>query len=147
MNGFSSTRTVTPYLFYDDVAAAVEWLACAFGFRETVRHDDSRGLTDFAELSFGGERVLLARDATPSRWAGAVVYLTVEDIEGHFLRAAEAMARVVLPPTDRPFGLREFCVEDPQGHRWLGGEQVRDLDQTHDCQVVNNPTLCQARLR
>ena len=129
MDSFSSTRSVTPYLFYEDVAAAAEWLACAFGFREAVRHCNSRGVTDFAELSFGGERVLLARDTTPERCAGAVVYLTVEDVEGHFLRAGEAMGRVVWPPTDRAFGIREFCVEDPQGHRWRVAEQVRDVGE------------------
>ena len=28
---------ITPYLFYEDVASALEWLGRAFGFRERMR--------------------------------------------------------------------------------------------------------------
>jgi hypothetical protein len=57
-----------------------------------------------------------------------LVYVTVEDVERHFLRAKEAMAHVLWAPRDAPFGVREYCVEDPQGQQWVFAQQVRDVE-------------------
>ena len=36
-NPFERYPSVTPYLYYPDAAAAIDWLARAFGFRERGR--------------------------------------------------------------------------------------------------------------
>jgi uncharacterized glyoxalase superfamily protein PhnB len=36
-------QTVTPYVFYEDVAAALDWLGRAFGFEERLRWPTRRG--------------------------------------------------------------------------------------------------------
>jgi PhnB protein len=41
---------ITPYLLYEDCAAAIDWLTKAFGFRETVRFADEEGVVTHAEL-------------------------------------------------------------------------------------------------
>jgi uncharacterized glyoxalase superfamily protein PhnB len=35
--------TIIPYLLYEDLAAALEWLTRAFGFREILRHGGRTG--------------------------------------------------------------------------------------------------------
>ena len=37
-------QTVTPYLLYEDVAAAIDWLSRAFGFEEQLRFADGDGV-------------------------------------------------------------------------------------------------------
>lgn len=126
-------RTVTPYVFYEDVASAVQWLSTAFGFRETVRYSDPDGNPLYAELAFGDERVMLtsfAKGISPARATeslNAIVYVTVDDVEAHFSRAVDAGARIVHEPEDMPYGLRQYTVADPQGQRWIFAEQVRDV--------------------
>jgi uncharacterized glyoxalase superfamily protein PhnB len=50
---------ITPYLLYEDAAAALDWLARAFGFRERFRHE-ADGLIDHAEMEYGGSEIMLA---------------------------------------------------------------------------------------
>ncbi len=48
-------------------------------------------------------------------WAHAVM-VRVEDVDCHHDRAVAHGARVVRPPTDYPFGERQYSVEDLGGH-------------------------------
>src|SRR5262249_60419047 len=48
-----STQTITPYLLYEDVAAALEWLNRAFGFDETLRFTGDGGDVSHAEAWLG----------------------------------------------------------------------------------------------
>lgn len=133
MDSSNSMQTVTPYIFYEDVAAAVEWLSRAFGFRETIRYVDSSGDVTYAELGWGPERLLITRfvdgyrNPRHSRYLSSVVFVTVDDVEAHFERAKAALAKIIHGLEDKPYGLRQYTAEDPEGQRWLFAEQVRDL--------------------
>jgi MerR family transcriptional regulator, thiopeptide resistance regulator len=39
----------------------------------------------------------------------------VDDVDAHHTRAAEAGAEIVYPPTDQPYGFREYSARDPEG--------------------------------
>ena len=39
-------QTVTPYVLYQDVAAAIDWLGRAFGFEERLCFADESGTND-----------------------------------------------------------------------------------------------------
>lgn len=47
--------TITPYLLYEDVAAAMEFLARAFGFEEVLRYADPQGDVNHAEMRLGDD--------------------------------------------------------------------------------------------
>ena len=49
-------QTVTPYLLYEDVAGALEWLSGAFGFQETLRFTAEDGTVSHAEMQVGEAR-------------------------------------------------------------------------------------------
>ena len=42
------TQTITPYLLYADCAAALDWLARAFGFEEVLRYTGEEGYVNHA---------------------------------------------------------------------------------------------------
>jgi PhnB protein len=129
---------VIPYLFYEDVAAAVAWLTEAFGFTETLRHTTRDGIVTHVELTYGGESIMLGLvdrgdgqalgyHTANSENHSSFVFIIIPDVETHFERAAAAGAKVISPPEDKPYGQRQYTVEDPEGHRWSFSEQVRDV--------------------
>jgi uncharacterized glyoxalase superfamily protein PhnB len=52
----------------------------------------------------------------------------VEDVDSHFEHARDFGARILSPPTDYPFGERQYTAEDLAGHRWTFSESVSDVD-------------------
>jgi hypothetical protein len=50
---------VIPYIFYRDVAAALEWLARAFGFVEEMRHATEGGM--HAQMTLDGQRIMMGQ--------------------------------------------------------------------------------------
>ena len=118
--------TVIPVLAYPDVAEAVAWLTEAFGFRERLRIADHR-----AQLVVGDGAVIVtdrSRGSAQQALNADSVLVRVEDADAHHVRAVEAGARIIDPPTDYTYGERQYTAEDPAGHRWTFSESVDDID-------------------
>jgi uncharacterized glyoxalase superfamily protein PhnB len=121
---------VIPFLGYEDVRAAIDWLAKAFGFEEVAAHEGDDGQVVHAELRFGDGMVMLGRPGpsfgmkTPGE-LGAVsggIYSIVDDgLEAHYERAIAAGAEVVMELHDTDYGSREYMVRDPEGNLWSFG--------------------------
>jgi PhnB protein len=114
-------QTVTPYLLYEDPAAALDWLTRAFGFRETDRTTGGAGGMH-AEMGVGEEgRVFLGGPASSPKSVGertADVYVYVDDVDARYGRALELGATSVEEPNDQPYGERRCGVVDPEGQYW-----------------------------
>jgi uncharacterized glyoxalase superfamily protein PhnB len=116
---------IIPYLFYDDVGAAVEFLVRAFGFVEQMRVGTPRGGVH-AQAKLGDQLVMLGQGTTDKSHAtpqtlgrvtsGVFVYL--DNIDQHYALAQAAGAEIVEPLADLPYG-RSYTVRDPQGHTWF----------------------------
>lgn len=131
------SSTVIPVLRYPDVARAVQWLCDAFGFIERVRIGNHR-----AQLSIGEGDVVVAQqrleqssesnDAAASRPVprgdvGHSVMVRVEDVDRHYRHAREHGARILHPPTDHPYGERQYTAEDLAGHQWTFSQSIADV--------------------
>jgi uncharacterized glyoxalase superfamily protein PhnB len=55
----------------------------------------------------------------------------VEDIDAHHKRAQGRGARILEPPTDFPYGERQYVAEDLAGHRWTFSRTIADLAPEH----------------
>ena len=51
----------------------------------------------------------------------------VEDARAHCEHARTNGARILMEPTDFPYGERQYGAEDPAGHRWIFSETLRDV--------------------
>lgn len=127
--------TVTPYLLYADVATALDWLAAAFGFVERLRYADDDGTVTHAEMTVGGDGVIMLghpgpqyRNPAALGAATAYTHVAVDDVDAHHDRARAAGATIVRPPADEEYGDRRYDAEDPEGHRWSFAQPVRDVD-------------------
>jgi uncharacterized glyoxalase superfamily protein PhnB len=120
--------TVVPVLTYPDVRAAVAWLIGAFGFVERVRiGEDHR-----SQMQCGDGAIIVADaggDRTPPTSEGVThsVMVRVPDAGVHSERARAFGARIIMEPTDMPFGERQYSAQDPAGHQWTFSETIADV--------------------
>jgi lactoylglutathione lyase len=113
-------------LFVDDLDAAVRFYEGALGFRMTRREADYAslergdavlGLGAVAKLPADGEGPGFTRARLAGvRGAGVEIVLEVPDVDAALKAAQRAGVRVVEPLRERPWGLRDFRVVDPDGY-------------------------------
>ena len=127
-------QTITPYLLYEDVDRALDWLARAFGFEERLRFTGEAGYVNHAEMRLG-EAVIYLGDPgdhykKPKRLGQETVglYVLVEDVDAHYERAKAAGAEILAEPEDQEYGDRRYTAQDPEGHHWYFAQQIRVTD-------------------
>jgi predicted enzyme related to lactoylglutathione lyase len=67
------------------------------------------------------------RDEVPAAATGNhswFIHLLVDDADAYFQEVRARGAEIVAPPTDRPYGLREFILSTPDGHRIVIGQAI-----------------------
>jgi uncharacterized glyoxalase superfamily protein PhnB len=124
-------QRVTPYLLYEDGAAAIEFLAKAFGFREEMRTTGSAGGMHAELEAPGGGWIYLGQPldgfSNPSVVGKtALMYVVVDDVDSHYARAKSAGARVIEEPSDQDNGHRTYGCTDPQGHEWYFAQPLTE---------------------
>lgn len=126
VNRSMPSSVVIPELAYPDVRAAVEWLCRTFGFVERLRIGNHR-----AQLSFGtGAIIVTKRPDNPGPESGArfSVMVRVSDVDYHHEHVRQSGAQIVSPPTDYPYGERQYSVDDLGGYRWTFSQTIADID-------------------
>ena len=123
---------------YEDVAAAIDWLGDAFGFREEgERFTDDEGRVTHAQLNLDGAVVMVgwpgpdyrspahhaeeceqARRWLAKPWVIDGVHVLGRRCRSHFRRARDAGATILREIEDLPFG-RLYSAADLEGHRWM----------------------------
>ena len=123
----------TPYLLYEDLEAAIEWLGTAFGFDEQLRVTGPDGGATHAELHLDDGVVLMGHpgpDYRSPKQVGAScqsVYVYVDDVDAHHRQAKEAGATIFEEPNEVPYGDRRYGASDPEGQVWFFAQHVRDV--------------------
>jgi uncharacterized glyoxalase superfamily protein PhnB len=117
--------SVIPELAYAEVGEATEWLCHAFGFTERLRIGRHR-----AQLLFGDGALIVMElgEAPAAAGASHAVLVRVEDADRHHDQAASRGARILSPPTDYPYGERQYTAEDLGGHLWTFSQSIADVD-------------------
>jgi uncharacterized glyoxalase superfamily protein PhnB len=116
---------ISPYLYYEDGSAAMDWLIQAFGFEEDMRMTSDEGRLEHGQVKLGDQIVMLGEPGShyqnPNKRGGATagVHVYVDDVDAHFERAKAAGAEIHMEPTDQPYGDRRYDTEDPEGHDWF----------------------------
>jgi uncharacterized glyoxalase superfamily protein PhnB len=130
-NRSAPTATVVPILVYEDVGAAIEWLCRVFGFKERLRMERD-GVIGHAQLAIAEGAVMIGRQGGPYRApqgeeVSAYVHVRVDDVDRHFEHAKQSGVRIVHPPANMPFGVRQYSAKDLAGHWWTFSQNVADV--------------------
>lgn len=105
---------ITPQLPVPDVREAQAYYRDVFGCRVAWTRNE-----DFGAVYNGRTEIYFARDAGPIARACQFIRVENADLVLEFLRGREA--RIVDEIVSQPWGMREFTVEDLNGHRFRIG--------------------------
>jgi PhnB protein len=123
---------VSPYLLYEDAAAAVEYLQRTFGF-ELRRTTIGAAGGSHNELLLGGDGLVMLGQAgesfssprTLDLFPPSMVHVYVDDVEALHARAQAAGAEIT-ELEDSPVGDRRFTATDPEGQIWVFAQRVAE---------------------
>ena len=121
-----TAQRIITILVCADIAATHDFLVGAFGFCPGGVHRDDDGQAVHGEVSLDGEVIWLHRVAPEHGLrsiaelgaAASMLNVFVDDVDAHHTRSAAAGATIVYPPTNQPYGQREYGATDPEGHLW-----------------------------
>ena len=132
-------------IYYQDPAAAIDWLCRAFGFEIHLKVEDDAGGIVHSELTFG-DGMIMVGDAKKAPGEGARVnrasprmvdgrntmnmMVYVDDVEAHCRRARAKGAVIVSEPATHDYGDdywadRSYGAIDPEGHLWWFSQRIR----------------------
>jgi uncharacterized glyoxalase superfamily protein PhnB len=132
---------ISSALYYEDPAAAIDWLCDAFGFEVQLKVEGEGGEIVHSELTFGGGLVMVGGEKPerlpfakpPAKVSGAntqnmMVY--VDDAEAHCARARAKGAVIVREPEVHDYGDdhwadRGYECRDLGGHHWWFYQRLR----------------------
>lgn len=128
-------HAITPYLYIDGAAKAIEFYKEAFGAEEVMRMPGPDGRIGHAEIRIGDSHVMLADEHPeigargPKAYGGAPfsLLLYVEHVDTVIERAIVAGAKLVREVADQFYGDRSGGIEDPFGFTWYVATHVEDV--------------------
>jgi catechol 2,3-dioxygenase-like lactoylglutathione lyase family enzyme len=108
-----------PVLSVSDLPASIAFYTDQLGFRTGFTAGDPIQIAGM-NLGFGS---LHLQPGTPSP-AGAAVYLVVDDVDALYEHQRSKGVAIASAPSDRPWGLREYRVQDPDGYTLTFGQHI-----------------------
>ncbi len=136
---------ISSAVYYDDAAAAIDWLCRTFGFEVRLRIEGEGGRIEHSELTFGDGLVMVSQSGgkssrpqplpgtSPRGLGGAntqALCAFVDDVDAHCAAARAAGATIVDEPTTSDYGEdywadRSYRVVDCEGHHWWFMQRMR----------------------
>lgn len=127
-------HSVTPYLFVNRAAAAIDFYCKVLNATELYRlpMGDKIG---HAEIQIGDSRLMLADEhpemgaMSPNSRGGSTgsFLIYVADVDAAFDRAVKAGCKIDKPVQDQFYGDRSGTFTDPFGHMWTLATHVEDV--------------------
>jgi uncharacterized glyoxalase superfamily protein PhnB len=114
---------ITPYLYYDDAGAMMEWLARVFAFEQMPRYVDKNGRVREGGVRAGAAEIWFTGAEKPGYWQARgrgdlrLTLIWVEDVDAHHAHVV-AQGVTADPPKDQTYGVRSYTVTDPEGYKW-----------------------------
>jgi len=137
---------ISSAIFYEDAAAAIDWLCRVFGFERRLVVEGEGGRIEHSELTFGEGLIMVASMggkhdrpsplpcASPRSLGGMntqALCVCVDDADAHCERARAAGAKILEGPMTSDYGEeywsdRSYRAEDLEGHQWWFMHRVRE---------------------
>ncbi len=133
-------------MFYQDAAAAIDWLCDAFGFTVRLKVEGDNGRIEHSELSYGEGLIMVAQEAadTARQWKRSMrspkslngcstqsIMFFVDDAKAHCAHARARGARIAEELATHDYG-EDYWADlsygalDPEDHFWWITQRLRD---------------------
>lgn len=105
---------VIPILRVDSVEESIEHYTKVLGFEKHWDWPDKAANKTFASITNGKVELFLCEggQGVPGTW----IYYSVADVDALHKQYVEAKADIMEAPADKPWGMREMLVRDPDDH-------------------------------
>jgi uncharacterized glyoxalase superfamily protein PhnB len=133
-------------VFYQDAAAAIDWLCDAFGFVIRQKIEGDGGRIEHCELTYGEGVIMVGQETPDARqpWKRAMrspkslngqttqsLMFFVDDADAHCAYARARGAEILEEPATHDYGPehwsdRSYGARDPEGHVWWIAQRVRN---------------------
>jgi uncharacterized glyoxalase superfamily protein PhnB len=128
-------HTVTPSIFVDGAAKAIDFYKKALGAEEKYRFPGPDGKIMHAEIRIGDSTIMMADEMpdqggkSPKSLGGSPVsfFIYQDNVDAAWKRAIDAGGTEVMPLEDQFWGDRAGCFRDPFGHQWWLAQHIRDM--------------------
>jgi catechol 2,3-dioxygenase-like lactoylglutathione lyase family enzyme len=130
-----------PTLTVSDIQAAVDCYTGKLGFEPGFLWRDP---PTFAGVNLGKVQIFLEQ-GTPNP-AGTSVSFIVNDADALFEFHRAMGVDIVLPPEDRDYGIRDYCVRDLDGNRLSFGSYIYSAGPAIEIERVELPVRLEKRL-
>jgi PhnB protein len=137
MSNFARSQILglSPYLRVKGGVSALEFYKQVFGAQETARLVDPQGRIGHAQLTIGGQTVMVSDEHPefgiygPEKYggSGSLLHLAVTDVDELHARALAAGAVETMAPANMFYGERNSKFRDPFGHEWMLGQHIEDV--------------------
>lgn len=135
---------ISSAIFYDDPAAAIDWLESAFGFEVRLKVEGEGGRIEHSELVYGDGLIMVGgtdgdapgqKEMVSPRACGGgntqALSVYVDDVDAHCARARARGAQIFREPRTTDYGDeywvdRTYGARDPEGHLWFFMQRLRD---------------------
>lgn len=126
----------TPYLYYRDVSAALDWLARAFGFTQRFSLPGKDGSIMHAEMGLEDAVFMMGcanaesqMQQSPQDLGGVnqSLFIYVDDVDAHYEHARASGAKILMEPDEMFWGDRIYAAADLEGHQWTFATHVKDI--------------------
>lgn len=122
----ATTQRIVTILVYAEIEAAHDFLVDVFGFSPGGIHRDGDDQVIHGEVLLDGEAIWLHRVSPDDGLRGAaelgsvtgMLNVFVPDVDAHHARSVAAGAKILFPPTEQPYGQRDYGVLDLEGRIW-----------------------------
>ena len=133
-------------VFYQDAAAAIDWLCNAFGFEVRLKIEGDNGRIEHSELTYGEGLLMVAQESPQSErgWKSAMrspkslngaatqsIMFFVDDADAHCAHARRHGARIIEELATHDYGAdhwsdRSYGALDPEAHPWWITQRLRN---------------------
>jgi catechol 2,3-dioxygenase-like lactoylglutathione lyase family enzyme len=123
----AAPNALQPFAFVlavQDLERSTAYFRGVLGF-----HADWTDAPDWRLMSRGHVRIMLG--SCPDAMSASAIgdhsyfgYMEVDDVDVLHDEFVQQGALILSPPADRPYGMREFVVATPDGHRFVVGQSV-----------------------
>lgn len=112
-------ESIIPILYSKDIVESIRYYTEVLGFESKWEWEEP---PTFGGVDWGEIRLFFCKDAqgSPGTW----ICINVENIDEYYETIKARGATIIWPPDDKPWGLREMLVQDPDGHMIRFGQGI-----------------------
>jgi len=114
-------QCVSPVFLTKDLDAALNYYTSVLGFEVAMASPPAYAIVKRGQVEIHLAGPMVAQDHTPGQGS---CYVFTNDVDALHAELAARNAHKLIPPEDRPYGMRDFCCSDLDGNKVGFGQPV-----------------------